>query len=171
MWSTVAAQSQDDLRQFSLRISGELRNAETLVEVVGLAVHWNGRYATTAKALDPAYAADLDIFLDAVEQKIVDTLAEPAVDAVFKSLAPKMHALLTSIPVPGWVSPMIAFLSALQPSNVASDVVEVHKLDELMQERIRTGLDRASGEPLWFGTLQPEVLPLPHPSGSTIRLP
>ena len=151
------------------RISDSLKNADNLTEVATLAMEWNRIFRTTAGQANPEYVSDLDLYLDAVQGEIESAIQGPALNALLASLAPKMYALLQRIPA--WVSPMMAFLSALQPSNIASDIVEIHHLNTTMQDRIRAAFDRVSGEPLWFSTLQDGILPLPQPERPTLRLP
>lgn len=160
--------AEESIYSASARLKTEIRNGSDVSTIAKLADEWNIIYMSSAYKVNAQYSSDLDLFLNVVRDALQDKLTDPALKSLLQTLAPKMYALLQA--VPGWVSPLMAFLSALQPSNIASDAVQVHLLNLEIQEEIRKAFDRASGEPLWFSTFQNGVLPLPPPEGPTLRL-
>lgn len=155
------------------KVRQALQNATTVEEVLAIADDWNSVYRDSANGVDPTYTSDWDIFVDAVNGEIRDELAKGVAGALAPALARVAPRLLQAITtVAGYLNalgPIFVFLTALTPSNIASDAVEIHQMNRAIQEDISAAITRLSGGPDWFMVIESNIEIVPP--GPSIRLP
>ncbi len=155
------------------RVRQALQNASSVEEVLAIAEDWNSVYKDSANGVDPSYASDWDIFVNAVAGNIKEELAKGAAGALAPALekvAPKLLQAITTVSsYLNALSPVFVFLTAMTPSNIASDAVEIHQMNELMQEEISTSITRLTGSPDWYLVIESNIELIP--TGPSIRMP
>lgn len=156
------------------KVRKALKEANTVEEVLQIAVDWNTVYKDSAKAKDSTYQTDWDKFAKTVTGQIQDELAkevgEELLAPALKQVAPKLLEAITTVAAYlNALGPIFAFLSAYTPSEIASDAVEIHFMNVQMQEEISAAITRLMGGPAWYSEIEKKIVYDTHlPS---LRLP
>lgn len=154
------------------RVRQAIRDATSVEEVLAIADDWNSVYRDSANGVDPTYTTDWDIFVNAVTSQIQEELAKGGAGLLAPALARVAPKLLQAITTVGAylnaLGPIFVFLTAMTPSNIASDAVEIHQMNVTVQEDISAAITRLTGGPDWYLVIESNIELVP--TGPSIRM-
>ena len=124
-----------------------IENAQSIVEVMTAAAHWDQVYHNQAGLQGEKYQSDYDIIVERINERIWDYfIQDPVKKALLKEVAPKLlgyiekgQAFLEPL------APIFIAIEVMEPSQIATDAYEIEQADVRVQKKVREAINRIEG--------------------------